>query len=108
MHDAVSPPHPLADRRVAMLALLVVLGLTALRAVVAATTDLSADEAYYWHWIHPLQLSYFDHPAMVAYWIWGGVHLAGETAFGVRLPAVLGGLVTSALVWDGARRAFAS
>lgn len=81
---------------------------TAIRLLVAGLAPLSSDEAYYWQWTRPLQLSYFDHPAMVALWIWPGIHLLGETALGVRLAAVLGGLATSLVVWDTTRLAFAS
>ncbi|MDO8607320.1 MAG: glycosyltransferase family 39 protein [Phaeospirillum sp.] len=90
------------------LALAALLGLTLVRALVAGTTLLSSDEAYYWLWTRPLQLSYYDHPAMVAYWIKLGTVLLGDTALGVRLPAVLGALLVSALVWDTARLAFLS
>ncbi len=90
------------------LALAVVLGLTAVRAVVAGTALLSPDEAYYWLWTRPLQLSYYDHPAMVAYWIRAGTAVLGDTALGVRAPAVLGSLLVSLLVWDTARLAFQS
>lgn len=31
---------------------------------------LSSDEAYYWVWSHHVQLSYFDHPAAVAWLFW--------------------------------------
>jgi 4-amino-4-deoxy-L-arabinose transferase-like glycosyltransferase len=80
----------------------------ALRLLVAGMTPLSADESYYWQWTRPLQLSYFDHPAMVAYWIWPGIHLLGNTTLGVRFSAVLGGLVTTLVVWDATRIAFSS
>jgi 4-amino-4-deoxy-L-arabinose transferase-like glycosyltransferase len=76
--------------------------------LVAGLTPLSADEAYYWQWTRPMRLSYFDHPAMVAVWIWPGIHLLGNTALGVRLAAVLGSLLTSLVVWDTTRLAFAS
>lgn len=85
-----------------------VAALAVLRLVLAASAGLSADEAYYWHWTRPLELSYLDHPAMVAYWIWAGVHLLGDTALGTRLPALLGSLITTALVWDTARLCFRS
>ena len=35
--------------------------------LIAALIPLSADEAYYWVWSHFPQLSYFDHPPMVAW-----------------------------------------
>ena len=79
-----------------------------LRGAVAATTPLSVDEAYYWQWTRPLELSYYDHPAMVAYWIWTGIHLIGENELGVRLLAVVGSCAVTALAWDAARLAFAS
>jgi hypothetical protein len=45
---------------------------------------------------------------MVAYWIWPGTLLFGDTAFGVRLAAVLASVATSFFVWDGTRVAFSS
>lgn len=38
----------------------------ALKLVLAAWIPLSADEAYYWVWSKHFQLSYYDHPPMVA------------------------------------------
>lgn len=84
------------------------LALLLIRLTVAGVAPLSADEAYYWQWTRPLQLSYFDHPAMVALWIWPGVHLLGDTELGVRLAAVLGSMATSLVIWDTARISFAS
>lgn len=103
----LAPATP-SERSFTRLVLLALAVLTLIRTYVAGTTLLSADEAYYWNWIHPLQLSYFDHPAMVAYWIWGATRLLGESELGVRLPAVLGGIVTTALMWDAALQAFRS
>ena len=79
-----------------------------LRVALAASAGLSSDEAYYWQWTQNLQLSYFDHPAMIAYWIWAGVQVLGDTAIGARLPAVLGSLITTVLLWDAARLCFRS
>jgi 4-amino-4-deoxy-L-arabinose transferase-like glycosyltransferase len=87
---------------------ILLLAVTLLRLLVADLAPLSADEAYYWQWTRPLQLSYYDHPAMVAYWIEAGIAAFGDTALGVRLPAALAALVTSVLVWDTTRLAFAS
>jgi 4-amino-4-deoxy-L-arabinose transferase-like glycosyltransferase len=61
--------------------------LTIIRLVVAAATPLAPDEAYYWVWSKALAPGYFDHPPMVALWIWAGTHLAGDGALGVRLLA---------------------
>jgi 4-amino-4-deoxy-L-arabinose transferase-like glycosyltransferase len=67
---------------------------------------LSPDEAYYWLWTRPLQLSYFDHPGMVAWWMWAGIHVFGDTAFGARFPVLVSTLLVTALVWDAARIAW--
>jgi 4-amino-4-deoxy-L-arabinose transferase-like glycosyltransferase len=61
--------------------------LTIVRLVVAAGTNLSPDEAYYWVWSRVLQPGYLDHPPMVALWIRTGTLLAGHTPLGVRLLA---------------------
>ena len=84
------------DRRWA--AALVVL--TLLRLVMAATTPLSPDEAYYWVWSHALAAGFPDHPPMVALWIHLGTALAGEGALGVRLLGPLSVAAASLLLVD--------
>lgn len=105
-----SPSHPRSRQLLPIerWALFALLGLAVVRLTVAGLAPLSSDEAYYWLWTRPLRLSYFDHPAMVALWIWPGVKLLGDTALGVRLAAVLGSLATSIVIWDAARLAFSS
>ncbi|WP_413582975.1 ArnT family glycosyltransferase [Bdellovibrio sp. HCB288] len=56
--------------------------------ILAALLPLSADEAYYWVWSHRLQLSYFDHPPMVA-WLFYLGHFLEPLLNSVRWPAVL-------------------
>lgn len=51
-----------------------------IKLVVALTFPLVGDEAYYWFWGQNLQLSYFDHPGMVA-WISA---LSGLIPFGAK------------------------
>ena len=55
--------------------------------------ELAPDEAYYWYWSKYLDLSYSDHPPMVAYIMAIFTRLGGDTEFFVRL----GGLLCSAL-----------
>ena len=55
--------------------------------------ELAPDEAYYWYWSKHLDLSYSDHPPMVAYIMAIFTRLGGDTEFFVRL----GGLLCSAL-----------
>jgi 4-amino-4-deoxy-L-arabinose transferase-like glycosyltransferase len=81
-----------------LLALLALLALTLLRLLVAATAPLSPDEAYYWVWSKALAAGYFDHPPMVALWVWAGTHLAGDGALGVRLLAPLAAAIGSLLL----------
>jgi len=87
----LSPPDPIATRdgaahRLALAALIA--GFTLLRLLLAATTPLLPQEAYYWTWsLHPA-LSYFDHPPLASYGIWLGTALFGATVFGIKVSAV--------------------
>ena len=60
-----------------------------MRLVLGGMTGLGDDEAYYWDWSRHLQLSYFDHPGMIAWMIKASTSIFGDTAFAVRLPAIL-------------------
>ncbi len=68
----------------------------AVRVVLAATTDVYADEAYYWTWSHRLDWSYFDHPPLVAWLI---------AALGIRGAALACGAAASVGVFLAAREA---
>jgi 4-amino-4-deoxy-L-arabinose transferase-like glycosyltransferase len=104
-----APSHSIAGlRRIERWALLVVFGMALARGIVASVALLSPDEATYWLWTRPLQLSYLDHPAMVAYWIWVGIHILGGSSLGVRIVGVASSVAVSFLAWDAARIAFAS
>src|SRR5262245_10363732 len=87
-----------------------------LRAALAATTELSDDEAYYRLWALAPALSYLDHPPMVAWLIAAGQGILGDTPLGIRLAAVVTSLVGPLVLWrtvsllfgpDVARRAVA-
>jgi len=49
--------------------------------------QLHYDEAYYWVWSQHLQLSYFDHPPMVAYMIKIATLIFGNTVWAIRFAA---------------------
>ncbi|HWD68005.1 MAG TPA: glycosyltransferase family 39 protein [Caulobacteraceae bacterium] len=86
--------------------LIAVIGVTlAIRLVVGGLTHLTEDEAYYRLWSISPALGYFDHPPMIAWWIWLGRHIAGDTALGVRLLPILATGLTSLVVFDLARLA---
>jgi 4-amino-4-deoxy-L-arabinose transferase-like glycosyltransferase len=86
------------DRREIRILTLIV-GLTALRLVIAAFFPLAFDEAYYWRWSLHLAPGYFDHPPMVAAWIAAGRFFLGDTHLGVRLFFILSALPATWAVW---------
>src|SRR5262249_33277283 len=56
------------------------------------------DEVYYWCWAQKLQLSYYDHPPMVAYMIRLATTAFGNSILALRLPAILASIVAFAVV----------
>ncbi len=94
MPPPIRRPAPALRRAV----LPTLLGLTAVRLLLAAVTGLSPDEAYYRVWAHALAPGYLDHPPMVALLIRAGTAVAGENALGVRLAAPLATLGGSLLL----------
>ena len=81
------------------------LALTAARLAVCAVVPLTEDEAYYRLWSLRPALGYFDHPPMIAWWIWLGRGLAGDNPLGARLIPALATAATSLLTYDAARQA---
>ncbi len=69
------------------------------RIVLAATTNLAEDEAYYWLWSRHLAASYYDHPPMIAYWIRAGTAIFGNTEIGVRFVGLLSSFAGSYLLY---------
>lgn len=90
----------------ALAALVAAMGLV--HALTAGVGLLSGDEAYYWLWSRQLQLSYFDHPGMAAWWLAGATALFGTSELAVRLPSILSSAVVTLLIYDTTRRAFDS
>ena len=89
--------------------------LAAFRLFAMAHTDLNSDEAYYWLWSRVPSAGYYDHPPMIAWWIWLSTHVFGDTALGVRALPVLSVSVASLAVYatvielyDDTRLAFRS
>ncbi len=60
-----------------------------IRIAFASFVPLIDDEAYHWSWTQDLSLSYFDHPAMIAWLEYISTHLFGNSYFAVRLPSFL-------------------
>lgn len=64
------------------------------------------DEAYYWVWSQRPELSYFDHPPLIA-WVESLTTLIfGNTLFAVRLPAMLSWLVGAVFAYRLAQGVF--
>jgi dolichol-phosphate mannosyltransferase len=61
--------------------------------------ELLPEEAYYWTYAQHPSLSYFDHPPMVAWIIWLGTNLFGDSEFGVRFGTLLLALGSTVLIY---------
>lgn len=81
----------------------VILAVAAVRLVFAGLIPLTEDEAYYRLWSMRLQLGYFDHPPMIAWWIAAGRSLVGDNPLGARLLPVLANAVAAFLLIDAVR-----
>jgi dolichol-phosphate mannosyltransferase len=47
------------------------------------------DEAYHWSWAKWPEISYFDHPGMVAWLIWPFIKIFGDHEWVIRLPGFI-------------------
>ncbi len=61
--------------------------------------DLSPDEAQYWDWSRRLDLSYYSKGPMIAYLIYIGTHLFGNTVFGIRVLAIIFSALSSIYIF---------
>jgi hypothetical protein len=74
----------------------------------AGPYQLSGDEATYWDYIrHPQWCYYFKGP-VVAWCIWAGTALLGNTHLGVRLPAIVLSAGTSLLLYVLGKRIYSA
>ena len=105
--DSSLPPDPRKRNAHPWLPIfLIVSGFGLFRFFYAGLLNLSPQEAYYWVWsLHP-ELSYFDHPPMVAYSIKAFTIFLGNTVYAVRLPAILYGMGTTLVVYFLAEKFF--
>lgn len=63
---------------------------------------LGPDEAQYWTWSRDLSLGYYSKPPGIAWQIFLGTSLFGDTELGVRFPSlVIGFLLPLAIFWMG-------
>ncbi len=91
MLPLTTPAVPPSIWRWRLLAAVLILGAAGLHVLYLARDcplDLAQDEAHYWDWSRHLDWSYYSKGPLVAWLIRGGCELFGNTALGVRLPAV--------------------
>ncbi|KIO49203.1 glycosyltransferase family 39 protein [Nitrosospira sp. NpAV] len=82
-----------ADMRWRVVSLGIVAFAILLRLIYLGQAQLIPDEAYYWNYAQHMDLSFLDHPPMVAWLIWLGTAVAGDNEFGVRIGAFICGLI---------------
>ncbi|MDP9084859.1 MAG: glycosyltransferase family 39 protein [Pseudomonadota bacterium] len=98
-------PGDSASRR-RTLALSLIAYAFALRFVYLGSVELLPEEAYYWNYSRHLDVGYLDHPPMVAWLIWLGTAIFGQSEFGVRIGALCCGLITSFFAYRLTRNIF--
>jgi len=94
------------QRRSVTVFLAVLAGLTLFRAWLAAVMPLTGEEAYYWSWSLAPDLSYFDHPPLIAWVIRLGTAVFGTSPFGVRACGLVLHVGAALLVFRAALRLF--
>ena len=77
-----------------------------LRLIYLGQAQLIPDEAYYWNYAQHMDLSFYDHPPMVAWLIWLGTAVAGNNEFGVRIGAFFSGLITMGYLYALAKNLY--
>lgn len=81
--------------------------LTVWRLYLSSELQLHPDEAYYWLWSRNLDIGYFDHSPLVAYFIWLTT-LYSKSELWVRLSGTIVTLVASFLTWQLAMQIYRS
>lgn len=98
--------RPSLDIRWRVAAVGIVLFVILLRLVYLGLAQLIPDEAYYWQYTQHMDLSFFDHPPMVAWLIWLGTTIAGQNELGVRIGAFICGLIAMGYLYAFARNLY--
>lgn len=77
------------------------------RLYLSAELQLHPDEAYYWMWSKHLDVAYFDHSPLVAYFIWISTRFS-DAELWVRLSGTLVTLLSSYFMWKLSLQIFSS
>ncbi len=89
----VSPTRAHPEIRWRIAAIGVIAYVVLLRWFFLGQTQLIPDEAYYWAYTQHMDLSFYDHPPMVAWLIAMGNAICGNGELGVRIGAFFSGLI---------------
>jgi 4-amino-4-deoxy-L-arabinose transferase-like glycosyltransferase len=87
-------------------AAVILLAGTIFRLFYSTHLELVGDEAYYWLWSRHPDICYLDKGPIIAWFIWIGTALFGQTVFGIRFFAVLLACGTGIGIYLLARRLF--
>jgi len=98
--------RPTVDTRWRVAAIGIVPFIILFRLIYLGETQLIPDEAYYWNYTQHMDLSFYDHPPMVAWLIWLGTAIAGDNEFGVRIGAFICGLITMGFLYALAKNLY--
>jgi len=77
-----------------------------LRGLAALLIPVLPEEAYHWTYARHLDIGYYDHPPLIAWMIWAGRAVLGDTAAGIRLLPWLASIGTSIAAARTARRLY--
>jgi dolichol-phosphate mannosyltransferase len=77
-----------------------------LRLIYITQVELLPEDSYYWNYAQHLDLGYLDHPPMVAWLIWVGTAVCGDSEFGVRIGALCCAAVASLFAYRLTRNLF--
>lgn len=72
-----------------LIAILIIKNLLVSWFILTGEVGLGPDEAQYWTWSKVLDWGYYSKPPGIAWQIWVGTHLFGDTEFGVRFPSLI-------------------
>ncbi len=84
----------------------VVIFVILLRLIYFGLAQLIPDETYYWQYAQHMDLSFYDHPPMVAWLIWLGTSILGHNEFGVRIGAILCGFIAMGYLYAFAQNLY--
>ena len=85
-----------------LLVLLSIKTLWAFYEISSGYINLDPDEAQYWTWSRNLDFGFYSKPPGIAWQIWLGCKLFGQTELGIRSMSVLVSILTSFAIYYGA------